>query len=364
MHAATFFDGEAWREGVLDVVDGRMLLRTDIPTEGLPRVDGVVTGTFTDHHVHLQLVDPSGLADSALGRVIDLGANVDEISRLAAVVHSSASSEPETLSAPATLSAPGSEEVRTGSAGDGVQVEFAGAFLTAPGGYPTDRIWAPEGSFREIADIEQAAAAIDEMADAGARWIKVASNTVAGPVFGDELFRAVVALAAGRGLPVVAHAEGPTEAQRVARIGVARLAHAPFTARLDDDEIALQAASVSWISTLAIHDPPERAVAVDNVRRFQTAGGTVLYGTDMGNGPTPVGLNPGELAALQEAGIQGTALLRALAPLDPLGTGTLDAGTLDTGTLSTGTLLFFPGASPATADPLRARRLTAADLKV
>lgn len=328
MNAATFFDGEEWREGVVDVVDGRMLLRDEPPTDDLPRLDGVVTGGFTDHHVHLQLVDAAGLAASTLGRVVDLGANVAVISRLA-----------ETLAV-----------ADAADSGAGVAIDFAGAFLTAPGGYPADRTWAPDGSFREIGDSEQAARAVDEMADAGAHVIKIASNTTAGPVFGDDLFRTIVTLAASRGLSVVAHAEGPGEAQRAARLGAARLAHAPFTERLSDDEIAEQAASVAWISTLAIHDGDTRATALDNVRRFHAAGGTVLYGTDMGNGPTPVGLNPSEIAALHAAGLDDTAVLRALAPADPLA--------------PTTPLLFFPGESPATAQPLRARRLAPTDLKV
>lgn len=319
MRAVTFFDGEGWREGIVDVVDVRMLVRDATPADHLPRLGGVVTAAFTDHHVHLQLVDTAGLAASALGRVIDLGANVAEIARFAA------------------------------AGGSGPVVDFAGAFLTAPGGYPSDRAWAPHGSVREIIDAEQASEAVTEMADAGAHTIKVASNTSAGPVFGDELVRTIVELAAARGLAVTAHAEGPGEAQRLARLGVARLAHAPFTETLDDDEIVRQAASVAWISTLAVHDDGIRAVAVDNVRRFHAAGGRLLYGTDMGNGPTPVDLHPGEIAALHDAGLDDAALLRALAPSDAR---------------DTARLLFFPGATPATVDPLAALPLTADDLKV
>lgn len=331
MNAATFFDGAEWREGVVDVVDGRMLLRDEPPTDDLPRLDGVVAGGFTDHHVHLQLIDATGLAGSTLGRVVDLGANVAVISRLA-----------ETLAA--------GDANGADAADSGIAIDFAGAFLTAPGGYPADRTWAPDGSFREIGDSEQAARAVDEMADAGAHSIKIASNTTAGPVFGDELLRTIVTLAVSRGLSVVAHAEGPGEAQRAARLGAARLAHAPFTERLSDDEIVEQAASVAWISTLAIHDGDTRATALDNMRRFHAAGGTVLYGTDMGNGPTPVGLNPSEVAALHAAGLDDAAVLRALAPADPRDPATA--------------LLFFPGESPATAQPLRARRLAPTDLKV
>lgn len=319
MRAATFFDGEEWREGVISLADGRMLVRDATPADHLPRLDGIVTGGFTDHHVHLQLVDTTGLAASTLGRVVDLGANVTEVARLGATLGP-------------------------------VRLEYAGAFLTAPGGYPSDRAWAPAGSVREINDPAQAAEAVDEMADAGARSIKVASNTTAGPVFGDELIRAIVDLAQSRGLTVTAHAEGPGEAQRISRLGVARLAHTPFTEMLDDDEIAAQAASVAWISTLAVHDDETRRVATENVRRFHAAGGTVLYGTDMGNGPTPVGLNAGEIAALRAAGLDEDAVLRALDPLDPRDPGAR--------------LLVLPRTPGDSVDPLRARPLLPEDLKV
>ncbi|WP_288967643.1 hydrolase [uncultured Microbacterium sp.] len=318
MHAATFFDGVEWREGVVELVDGHLRLRDAVPASGAPRLDGVIVGGFTDHHVHLQLIEHGVLAESRLGRVVDLGGNPEAL-RLIAV--------PEPVS-----------------------VHFAGAFLTAPGGYPSDRGWAPEGSVREIADAAAAADAVAEMADAGATCIKVTSNSAAGPVLTDDLFRTIVRLASARHLPVVAHAEGAGEAWRVVGLGAARLAHAPFTERLDDDEIARQAASASWISTLAIHDDPERAIAIDNVRRFRTAGGSVLYGTDLGNGPMPVDLNPREVAALREAGLDDAALLQALAPVDPREPHSA--------------LLLIHGGTPSSADPLVARPLTPADLKV
>ncbi|KQQ66190.1 amidohydrolase family protein [Microbacterium sp. Leaf320] len=395
MHAATFFDGEGWRDGILELVDGRMLLSDATPAHDLPRLDGVVVGGFTDHHVHLQLVDHTLLHGSTLGRVVDLGANPAVIAAYAdaarvvsvagapslnerqdavprphnqqcdaapwSLSERSETKRPHPVAAPWSLSersetkrphpvaAPWSLSERSETKRPHpVAVEFAGAFLTPVGGYPSDRDWALEGSFREIADTAAAERAVAEMADAGASCIKVASNADAGPVFTDDLCRAIVDAASARGLPIVTHAQGSGEAQRVARLGVARLAHAPFTERLDDDEIVAQAASVAWVSTLAIHDADsaERVTAVDNVRRFHAAGGAMLYGTDMGNGPTPVGLNPNELAALRDAGITGAALLRTLMPQDPRDPASV--------------LLRLPGTD---AEPTLARPLTSADLK-
>ncbi|MBO9624942.1 MAG: hypothetical protein J7484_01055 [Microbacterium sp.] len=385
MWAATFFDGEEWRDGTLVEHDGRMLVRDEPPAPGLPRLDGAVIGGFTDHHVHLQLVDASLLDGSRLGRVVDLGANPAVLrsyvgdGRFDSLRSLNDREDPRSLSeersdetkrpfpttsdrghdarfdslrslndreSPRSLSEERSDETkrpfhtttahgrfdslrslndREAARSDerkrpfrtSTVVEYAGAFLTPVGGYPSDRSWAPAGSVREIATTADAASAVAEMADAGAPCIKVASNSTAGPVFDDDLFRMIVELAGRRGLPVVAHAEGAGEAQRAARLGATALAHTPFTEHLTDEEIAEQAASVSWISTLAIHGDPERTTAIDNARRFVAAGGTLHYGTDMGNGPSPVDLNAAELSALREAGLDGIPLLRALAPADP-----------------------------------------------
>lgn len=341
--AVTWFDGGEWYEGV--VVDSRSGLRLlpDADTTGLRRLDGVIAGGFTDHHVHLQLVDFMPLAASVLGRVVDLGGDPAVLS---AVHNSSELARTSTDLGDLDENAPVLEESPTLG---GIEVLFAGAFLTPPGGYPSDRSWAPPGSVREIADEDAAERAIVEMKDAGAVRIKIASNSTAGPVFADPLLRAITAIAASHRIPIVVHAEGRGEAQRVVRLGAGRLAHAPFSERLSDSEISGQAASAAWISTLAIHDGEAYDIAVDNVRRFHVAGGSVLYGTDLGNGAMPVGLNPREISALRDAGIDGAELLRSLVPVDP--------------TDPASRLLFFPGDSPESADPLNARLLIPADME-
>ena len=105
---------------------------------------GLVTGLFTDHHVHLQLVDHTLLAGSRIGRVVDLGANPEWIAGVAR--HDSGDphgSAPEMPDAAARWhDSPDSRRTI---------VEYAGAFLTAPGGYPSDRAWAPEGCARKSA---------------------------------------------------------------------------------------------------------------------------------------------------------------------------------------------------------------------
>lgn len=344
MRAVTYFDGTALCEGVLVSDAGELTLRAEAAPAGVPRLEGIVTGLFTDHHVHLQLIDPAPLISSRLGRVIDLGGNP---AVLRAALHNSGDSSQiaDTAESNASGAAVSPELRALRTLRKHVEIEFAGAFFTAVGGYPSGRDWAPEGAVREIADADTAARAVQEMKDAGASWIKVVANSDAGPVLGDELFGAIVHAAALHDLPLVAHAEGTNQAQRAAQLGASRLAHSPFAERLTDSEIAEQAASVSWVSTMAIHEGSQFAHVVENVRRFAAAGGSLLYGSDMGNGPTPVDLRDSEITALREAGVEGSDLLRSLDPGDPLAPGA--------------ELLLLPD-----GDPVLSRRLARSDLKV
>ncbi len=111
---------------------------------------------------------------------------------------------------------------------------------------------------------------------------------------------------------------------RAFEAGVDRLAHTPWTERLDDalieamahNDSRFSAGRHSWVSTLDIHGyghgGTDFEVASDNLRRFHGAGGIVHYGTDLGNGDLPTGLNQRELEALNNAGVSNDSLLRAL----------------------------------------------------
>ncbi len=189
---------------------------------------------------------------------------------------------------------------------------YAGAFLTAVGGYPVGRSWAPPEIAREIADPSThpgvpggAATAVDEQASFGASVIKASLNSTAGPVLDSTALAAIVEVARERGLPVVAHAEGDGMPQLALDAGVDGFAHTPFSAFVGRAFTAhAVAAGQVWISTLAIHrDDPEAAeFARVNLAGFAAAGGRVLYGTDLGNGDQPVGVNPDEVAALRPGG--------------------------------------------------------------
>lgn len=290
-----------WRPATLRVVEspgsigGEDQLALDYLDDlagAVPITSGVITGGFTDWHVHLHLIDFSALDGSPITRVHDLGGNPSDLQRIAA-----------------------------GDMASQFEVLHAGAFLTPPGGYPSDRSWAPASSYREVSDPTDAVAAVHEMATFGASAIKIASNSEAGPVFSDAVFTAIVAAAQAACLPVVAHTEGPGEALRAARLGATRLAHAPFSELLTGDEIAELAARTSWCSTLDIHGwgdyGREHEIAIANVSAFVRQGGRLRYGTDMGNGPTPIGLNLRELASLTAAVLTPEQQLKALTPGDP-----------------------------------------------
>jgi hypothetical protein len=290
-----------------------------------PGDTGTMLPPLVDHHVHLMIVGTDALADTALAAVLDLGAPLDLVT---ARRHH-----------------------------DGLpRVEFAGAFLTARGGYPVGRPWASDGSAREIDPYEgngrsalpgPAETAVSEQHAFGASVIKVALNATAGPVFDRATLDAVIGAAHDRGLPVVAHVEGDGMTRLAIDAGVDALAHTPFTERVDDDLIARAvAAGQRWITTLFVtsygEPSPDRDRALDNLRRFHDAGGRVLYGTDLGNGDQPLGVNPAEVAAIAAAGLDAPALLDAI--VDPWPRTTRVNG------IST----FVPGPPPATLDDLPA----------
>ena len=236
-----------------------------------------------DRHVHLGLVDRGLLADSPVVEVHDLGWTPSVVARWAA------------------------------SPPSGVTISYAGSFHTAPGGYPSGRPWAPDDAVRPVLSVADAGVAVTEVVQYGGSVIKIALHTSM-PLLDDDVLGALVSAAHDAGLPAVVHVEGLGQVERAVAAGVDVLAHAPWTERVPDDVLAA-GARMTWISTLAIHGPAEQAVAIDNVRRFRAVGGTVVYGTDLGNGPMPVGVNNAEITALGEAGLSGDDLLAAvLAP--------------------------------------------------
>jgi len=281
---------------------------------------GVSLPPFIDHHVHLHLVDETRLAAGGIAGVVDLGGDPVDLAR----------------------------RPKTGIP----RVAYAGAFLTAPGGYPAAQPWAPDEIVRGVTDPSThpgvrggAATVVDEQASFGASVVKLALNADFGPVFDAATLAAVVASARERRLPVVAHVEGAGMALLALDAGVDVLAHTPFTETLDLELVRRAAgAGQRWISTLDIHrdEPAAQHASRANLGAFVAAGGVVLYGTDLGNGDLPVGVNSRELEALHAVGLRGSALIDALTDPWP--------GSADSSAVAT----FVPGDAPTTLEDVPA----------
>jgi len=247
----------------------------------VPKLPGAVMSGLVDRHVHLGLVDAAALADTAVVEVDDLGW-VPSIAR-GWKVH------------PPT----------------GGVVKIAGPFLTAIGGYPSDRVWAPPGSVRELSGPAGGVRAVHEAAAYGHDLVKLVLHS-GGPLLDDATLLAVVRTAHQQGLPVGVHAEGRDQARRAFEAGADILVHVPWTESLGNDLLTAMARSMTWISTFAIRRGSQLRQALDNARRFLRFGGRLEYGTDMGNGPTPAGPRAEEISALGQAGLAGDALLTSL----------------------------------------------------
>ena len=207
---------------VLSHVDGQLrplaVGRAAVQRARVPKLDGAVMPGFVDRHVHLGLVNAAALADTAVVEVHDLGW-VSSIAR------------DWKINPPA-----------------GVLVKIAGEFLTARGGYPAGRAWAPAGSVRELAEPPEAVRAVDEAAAHGHDLIKAVLHSGA-PLLDDATLSAIVRTAHRHRLPVGVHVEGAGQARRAFEAGADILVHVPWTESLHDDLLSALAGSMTWIST-------------------------------------------------------------------------------------------------------------------
>lgn len=263
----------------------------------LLEVSGFLMAAAADRHVHIGLADPMAVLLRGVTAVRDLAWPAERIFPLADA------SESPSFSGPL--------------------IRAAGPMLTGPGGYPTADRWAPPGTGRELRDPRDAEAAVRDLAGRGAAAIKVSLNAEAGPTPGDGELAAIAETAHELGMPVTAHAQGSGQVERALGAGFDELAHTPWTHRMSDDVVTTAATRLRIVSTLDIcsfgRDTPQIRTALDNLRRFHAAGGTVIYGTDLGNGAIPPGIHTRELQLLVEAGLEYEEVLESMvrAPLEP-----------------------------------------------
>lgn len=259
------------------------------------RVDGFLMPAGADRHVHVELSDPGAILRHGVTAVRDLAWPAERIFPLA--------------------------DLSEAPSFDGPLIRAAGPMLTGPGGYPTTDRWAPPGTGRELQGADDAAQAVKELAALGAAAIKVSLNAEAGPTPTDAELATICETARALDLPVTVHAQGSGQVERALGAGVDELAHTPWTDRLPDEVVEACARRLRIVSTLDIHgyghDTPALSVALENLRRFHAAGGTVIYGTDLGNGSIPPGIHVRELLLLRDGGLSNEEILVALtrAPL-------------------------------------------------
>ena len=194
---------------------------------------------------------------------------------------------------------------------DGPSIVAAGPMITAPGGYPTRAGWAPPGTGLPVSTREEAKRAVGSVAEAGATIVKVALNPPAGPTLSPRLLVAIVEEAHARSLRVTGHVAGLDQLELALAARMDELAHMlmgedripePLLRRMVD-------AGMAVVPTLSVREGRELLVAIDNLAGFVDAGGTVVYGTDLGNeGPAP-GIDHTEIERMARAGMSARAIV-------------------------------------------------------
>lgn len=271
----------------LVISGGRVETVAASPPRGAEVVDArgctLVPG-FVDAHVHIAFADPHDVVAGGVTTARDLAWPPAEIHALA-------------------------RRSRAASF-DGPLVLAAGPMLTAPGGYPTRAAWAPPGCGREVATPADARAAVATTLDEGACVVKVALNPPVGPTLPRDVLGAIVAAAHARGARVTGHVHGLDELDKALDAGVDELAHMLMSPeRIPEATVRrMVAAGMTVVPTLSVRSD-DQDVACDNVARFVSAGGRVVYGTDLGNeGPGP-GIDAREVGAMTRASMSSRAIV-------------------------------------------------------
>lgn len=189
------------------------------------------------------------------------------------------------------------------------RIVSAGPFVNVPGGYG--------GVVYPVSSVEETRQAVNDLAELGANSIKTAldDGSVIGenlPLLTPEQFAALVETAHEHDLRVQLHVMNSTELSWAIDAGVDEIVHMAIDPL--SDELIAQAVEhgVVWVPTLELwsgvsdaHGANFREVAVDNVRRFVEAGGTIALGTDFHGYFTPFdeGMPITEIDLMQQAGM-------------------------------------------------------------
>ena len=123
------------------------------------------------------------------------------------------------------------------------------------------------------------------------------------------------------------------ELEKALEEGMDELAHMLMSPERISEELltSMVEDGMAVVPTLSIFSGRALRIAVDNLRRFAALGGTIVYGTDLGNeGPRP-GIDRREIKGMARAGLTGRDIVASATTLaaDWLGLG--DSGVLTPG---------------------------------
>ncbi len=190
---------------------------------------------------------------------------------------------------------------------DYARVVAAGPIVTVEGGYPSAVF---PGLVLAVSSPEDARRRVEALLEAGADVIKISLET--GPLLSPEEVEAIVAVAHERGTIVLAHVTRAEYVAMAVEAGVDAAAHMavdPLPAELIDRMVS---GHMAVIPTLAVAEAlGELGSAVENLRRFVQAGGTVALGDDYANMGIELGMPMRDLELMLEAGMTPMQIIQA-----------------------------------------------------
>ncbi len=208
----------------------------------------------------------------------------------------------------------------------GPKIRSTGAGLVPPGALPSDQVLSLMGLMKfpapEVADAAQAAAAARKLLDESVDGIKLFASSPRSTPLTQGTFQAAADEAHRAGRPVFVHPNSGADVLTAVRGGVDIVAHTtPYSGPWDDTLLAaMKDRRVALTPTLTLwkyymrHDrisAQEKVIntEVGQLRAWSAAGGTVLFGTDLG----AVEYDPSEEYALMaEAGMTFRQILASL----------------------------------------------------
>jgi imidazolonepropionase-like amidohydrolase len=223
------------------------------------------------------------------------------------------------------------------------RIFWAGPTVTAPGGYPIS-VPRYRDVGQEVSGGDSARALVNQLADGGARVIKLGLDK---GYYSDEGWRllsvdevkAITETAHARGLLVTAHVTSLDEVRLALDGGVDDLAHTPLETLPDDMIDEMLRRGTTMATTASVWGNREAgARAAANARRYMESGGVVALATDFGCCGQPPGIQTllAEMRFLIGfGGFTPMQVLVAATRNGPIVSGISDeAGTIETGKIA------------------------------